>query len=59
MNKKLKILKFKFIRNISILFIFINFGRAALLVDHRRHEAKINFGRGASRPRGLIDMSSF
>ena len=31
----------------------LNFGHAALLVDDRRHEAKINFGRAASRLRGL------
>ena len=28
-----------------------NFGRAALLIDDRRHEAEINFGGAASRPR--------
>ena len=31
----------------------------ASIVDNRRHEAKINFGLAASRPRGLVDMSPF
>ena len=29
------------------------------IVDNRRHEAKINFGRAAMQPRSLVDMSPF
>ena len=32
---------------------------AATVVDIGRHQAEINFGHTATRPHGLIDMSSF
>ena len=46
-------------RVLTPMFKKINFGRAVSLIDDCRNEAKINFGRAASRPRGLIDMSPF